>query len=177
MPQFIEPKLKRNTSLMESIKILDELLKYLEITEFRTFAEMKNDANDKSVFLKDIDNFIFKSALLKLVKDGYVIKYIENTTDKIFNTPQINNYYDISFEGLFFINNGGYEKQNAENLKKETEYENIQIEQRKQASDLVRLNRWLVFGAIVVAIDSVLNILHFFCVYFETSNLFFCIKP
>ena len=58
---------------MEQIKILDELLKYLDKTEFTTFAKMRNDANKKSKFLKDIDNFIFKSALLKLVKDGYVL--------------------------------------------------------------------------------------------------------
>ena len=44
---------------MENIKILDELLKYLEITNFRAFAEMRNDANEKSEFLKDIDNFCY----------------------------------------------------------------------------------------------------------------------
>lgn len=162
---------------MEQIKILDELLKYLDKTEFTTFAKMRNDANKKSKFLKDIDNFIFKSALLKLVKDGYVLEYSENTTDRIFDGQIINYSYNISFEGIFFIKNGGYAKQNSENLKKETEYENIQTEQRNQASAIVRLNRWLVFGAIVVAADSILNILHFFGVYFDTNNFLFCIKP
>ncbi len=159
------------------LKILDELLKYLLITEYCEFAYMKNDANKNSEFLKDVENSTFHSALLKLVKDGYVNESSENTTDQIFNTPRTNYFYNISFEGMFFINNGGYAKQNAENLKKETEYENIRTEQRKQASALVRLNRWLVFGAIVVAIDSILNILHFFGVYFDTSNFLFCIKP
>lgn len=49
---------------MDNIKILDEVLKYLIITEFRTFAEMRNDANEKSDFLKDIDNFIFKCVIV-----------------------------------------------------------------------------------------------------------------
>jgi hypothetical protein len=159
------------------LKILDELLKYLLITKYSEFAYMKNDANKNSEFLKDVENSTFHSALLKLVKDGYVNENSENTTDRIFNTPRTNYFYNISFEGMFFINNGGYAKQNAETLKKETEYENVQAEQRKQASALVRLNRWLVFGAIVVAIDSILNILHFFGVYFDTSNFLFCIKP
>ena len=159
------------------LKILDEILKYLLTTEHDTFAFIKNDANKKSDFLNNIDNSTFNSALLKLVKDGYVNQNSENTTDQIFNTPRTNNYYYISFEGKFFINNGGYATKNSENLKKEIEYENIQTEQRKQASALVRLNRWLVFGAIVVAIDSVLNILNFFGVYFDTSNFLFCIKP
>ena len=159
------------------LKILDELLKYLSITEHNTFSFLKNDANNKSEFLREIDNQTFYSALLKLVKDGYVNGSYQNTTDRIFNTPKVNEYFDISFEGMFFIKNGGYAKQNSENLKKETEYENIQTEQRKQAAALVRLNRWLVFGAIVVAIDSVLNILNFFGVYFDTSKFLFCIKP
>jgi hypothetical protein len=158
------------------LKILDELLKYLLITEYCEFAFMKNDANKNSEFLKDIESPTFHSALLKLVKDGYVNESSQNTTDEIFNTPRTNYFYQISFEGMFFIKNGGYAKQNSENLKKETEYESIQSEQRKQASALVRLNRWLVFGAIVVAIDSVLNILNFFGVYFDTSNFLFCVK-
>jgi hypothetical protein len=159
------------------LKILDELLNYLLTTEINGIVELRNDTIKKSDFLKNVNNFTFKSALLKLTKDGYVTETSNDSIDPIFNNKRTDCYYDISFEGMFFIKKGGYEKQNAENLKKETEYENIQTEQRKQASVLVRLNRWLVFGAIVVAIDSVLNILNFFGIYFDTSNLIFCVKP
>lgn len=162
---------------MEHIKILDELLKYLSETEYNQFADIRNDINNKSDFLKDYDNSIIHSALLKLEKDGFVNTDSKDSIDPIFNSPRRDHYYKISFEGLFFIKNGGYKKQNSKKLKKETEYENLQTEQRNQASALVRLNRWMVFGAIIVAIDSILNILHFFGVYFDTSNLLFCIKP
>ncbi|MEO8254574.1 MAG: hypothetical protein ABI554_09330 [Flavobacterium sp.] len=159
------------------LKILDELLKYLSITEHNTFAYIKNDANEKSEFLKDIDNSTFHSALLKLVKDGYVNQDSENATDRIFNTPKVNHYYNISFEGMFFIKKGGYHQAFLETQRKENAYVDLQNEQRRQSASLVMLNRWVVFGAIVVAIDSILNILHFFGVYFDTSNLLFCIKP
>ena len=157
----------------KELKILDELLKYLLITEHNTFAFIKNDANKKSEFLKEVDNSTFHSALLKLVKDGYVNENSENTTDKIFNTPKTNHYYKISFEGMFFIKNGGYHKAFLENKKKENAFADLQKEQRKQASALVRLNRWLVFGAIVVAIDSILNILNYFGVSYDFLKTFF----
>ncbi|WP_158980942.1 MULTISPECIES: hypothetical protein [unclassified Flavobacterium] len=159
------------------LKILDEILKYLLITEHDTFAFIKNDANKKSDFLKDIDNSTFYSALLKLVKDGYVNQNSKNTTDPIFNSPRTDNYYYISFEGMFFIKNGGYHQATLEAQRKENEYDALKSEQQKQAVSLLRLNLWLVFGAVVVAIDSILNILHFFGVYFDTSNFLFCIKP
>lgn len=159
------------------LKILDEILKHLLTTEHNTFAFIKNDANIKSNFLKDIDNYTFNSALLKLVKDGYVNQNSENTTDPIFNSPRTNHYYYISFEGMFFIKNGGYHQALLETQRKENAYADLQTEQRRQSASLVTLNRWIVFGAIVVAIDSILNILHFFGVYFDTSNFLFCIKP
>lgn len=152
-------------------KILDELLLFLKETECDTFYSIEKDINNKSVIFKDIDSKTLLSALLKLVKDDYVS---ENYRDI---GPLSGYTYNISFDGLFFINNGGYHKAFLEAQRKENDYELLKNEQRKQSASLVRLNRWMVFGAIVVAIDSILNILHFFGIYFDTSNFLFCIKP
>lgn len=154
---------------MNNFKILDELLKYLEITEYRTFSEMRNDANDKSDFLKDIDNFIFKSALLKLVKDGYVTEYSKNTTDKIFNTPRTDYFYDISFEGICFINNGGYEFEYRKSQTQQIEYSDLQKRQSlleekqlKIQSQLVFLTFLVALGTLIAGLYYVLEILSFF---------------
>lgn len=171
MPHFKELKRRRNMSNNTELKILDELLRYLLKTDFRTFKSIRNDTFDNYIFFKTVDNYTLEVALLKLAKDEYVIE-----TNKDINNPQ-KSHYHISFEGMFFIKNGGYGQALLEVQRKENEYDDLKTEQKKQAISLLRLNRWLVFGAIVVAIDSILNIFHFFGVYFDTSNLLFCVKP
>ena len=139
---------------MEHIKILDELLKYLVKTEHDQFAYIRNDVNDKSEFLKDIGNSTLHSALLKLVKDGYVNQESENTTDQIFNTPRTNHYYKISFKGLVFIKYGGYQNQLDKNQKKENEVSDLKSQQFAHSVSLFRLNRWLVTLTWVIAIGT-----------------------
>ena len=160
-----------------SEEILDHLLLVLKVTENEDFATIRMEANELTDVLKEVDNGTLRAALLKLVKDGFVDQTSINGTDRIFNTPVIHNTFQISFEGLVFIENGGYHSRMKENQRKENAYVDLQTEQRKQSASLVRLNRWIVFGAIVVAIDSILNILHFFGVYYDTTNCIFCIKP
>jgi len=154
---------------MEHIKILDELLKYLTETEHNQFAYIRNDVNDKSEFLKDIDNSTLHSALLKLVKDGYVNMESENSTDRLFNKPKTDYFYKISFEGLVFIKNLGYQNQLDENQKKQNEVSDLKSEQFAHSVSLVRLNRWLVIltwviatGAFVAGIYYLIEILKAF---------------
>lgn len=162
---------------MENIKILDELIKYLKVTKFRTFVEIRNDANEKSNFLKDIDNFIFKSAVLKFVKDGYVIEYSEITTDRIFG-GQITNYsYDISFEGIFFIKNGGYENGYQKNQKQQIEYSELKKKQslleEKQVSNqfqIVVLTWIIALGTIIAGVYYILEIFAFFGILQSQKN-------
>ncbi len=158
------------------LEILDALLKYLLHNSNNSFSFIKDDDKLKSEFLQEVENNTLASALLKLVKDGYVNSHLNKVGLNSDNTPRTIDYYNISFEGIFFIKNGGYHKALLETQRKENAYADLQTEQRKQASTLVKLNCWLVFGAVVVAIDSILNIMHFFGVYFDTSNFLFCVK-
>lgn len=159
------------------IKILDTVLKYLLHNGNNSFSFIKDDDKLKIEFSQEIENNTLASALIKLVKDGYVNINEQTVGLKMDNSPRNVDYYNISFEGIFFIKKGGYHQALLEAQRKENEYDDLKNEQRKQSASLVRLNRWMVFGAIVVAIDSILNILHFFGVYFDTSNFLFCIKP
>ena len=159
-------------------KILDELLMYLKDTKQNTFQLIKNDVKNKSTLIKDIDDKILYSALLKLVKDEYVSKDILNIG------PYSSDIYTISFEGIFFINKGGYAQVLLEAQRKEDEYENLNSEQKLHASSLLSINRRMVYltwaiaiGTLISAIYYLLEILHFFGVYFDISNYLFCIKP
>jgi DNA-binding PadR family transcriptional regulator len=84
---------------MEYSKILDELLSYLITTNQTELNSILNETIEKDGFLKTIDYSTLHSALLKLVKDGYVNQDSEQTKDLIFNTPQTDYFYNISFEG------------------------------------------------------------------------------
>ena len=154
---------------MEHIKILDELLKYLVETEHNEFAYIRNDVNNKSDFLKNIDNRTLHSALLKLVKDGYVNQESEKTTDRIFNTPRTDYYYRISFEGLVFIKNGGYhyqyqKNQTLENLKNEmTERQNaLELKQSRVQGQIAFLTWIIALGTLIAGVYYLIEILKAF---------------
>lgn len=163
---------------MEYTKILDELLKYLSVTEHTQFAYIRNDANKKSEFLKDIDNSTLHSALLKLVKDDYVNTEMEDSIDPIFKSPRKDQYYKISFEGLVFINNGGYENLYYENQKQKSQFAELKKKQslleQKQVSNqfqIVLLTWIIAFGTIVAAVYYLFEILSFFGVLTSQKNV------
>lgn len=161
----------------KEFKILDGILRYLLKNGNKSFSSIKEDDKLKSEISLDIENNTLASAFIKLVKDGYVNINEQTIGLKMDNSPRNVDYYNISFEGIFFIKDGGYHQALLEAQRKENAYDVLKTEQRKQSISLLWLNRWVAFGAVVVAIDSILNILHFFGVYFDTSNFLFCVKP
>lgn len=146
----------------KELEILDGILKYLLNNGNNTFSFIKDDENLKSAFSQEVENNTLASAFIKLVKDGYVNINEQSIGLKMDNSPRSVNYYNISFEGMFFIKDGGYHQALLEVQRKENAYDVLKTEQRKQSISLLWLNRWVAFGAVVVAIDSILNILHFF---------------
>ena len=151
---------------MEHIKILDELLKHLTETEHTEFGRIRNETIEKSEFLKDIGNSTLHSALLKLVKDGYVNQTSKHSTDQLFNTPRTDHYYKISFEGLVFIDSGGYENQNRENQRIEnwnnemTERQNaLESKQSRNQGQLVVLTWIIAIGTLIAGVYYFLEIL------------------
>lgn len=162
---------------MEHIKILDELLKYLSITEHTQFVYIRNDINNKSEYLKDIDNFTLHSALIKLEKDGYVNTESKDSIDPLFKSPRKDHYYKISFEGLVFIKNGGYESEYQKNQKEQIEYSELKKKQslleEKQVSNqfqIVVLTWIIALGTLIAGLYYILEILEFFGVLTSQKN-------
>lgn len=159
---------------MEHIKILDGLLKYLIETEYTEFGRIRNDVNDKSDFLKDIDNSTLHSALLKLVKDGYVNQTSKHSTDQLFNTPRTDHYFKISFEGLVFIDCGGYENQ----IRKNQTLENLKNEMTERQNALeskqVRFQGQIAFLTWVIALGTLISGVYYFLEILKVSELCVC---
>ena len=143
-------------------KILDDLLVFLKETKCDTFYSIESEIKNKSVILKDINSKMLHSALLKLVKDDYVFENYRNI-------GSLSGYtYNISFEGIFFINNGGYEKEHQNNQK--TEIESAEMKKRqflleeKHSSiqfQLLVLTWVIAIGTSVAAIYYLLEVLKF----------------
>lgn len=159
---------------MEHIKILDELLKYLAETEYNQWTGIRNDTIKKSDFLKDIGNSTLHSALLKLVKDGYVNQDSKNSTDQIFKTPRTDYYYKISFEGLVFIGCGGYENQ----IRKNQTLENLKNEMTERQNTLeskqVRFQGQIAFLTWVIALGTLIAGVYYFLEILKISELCVC---
>ena len=151
------------------IEILDTLLRYLLDNSNNSFSFIKNDDKLKSKFSQEVENDTLSSALLKLVKDEYVNSHLKSVgfnSDESLKTVE---HYNISFEGIFFIKNGGYENQIRMNKKKENE--NIALQKKqflledKHSSyqfQLTLLTWVVVFGTVVAGIYYTIEVLKFF---------------
>lgn len=152
------------------LEILDEILEYLLFLHSVEKPHMVGEHERDNYFIKYDDQF-FSAAINKLLKDQY-IALLTNVKVELINRRRIAGLCDITFEGIIFSKSGGYKKQIIENHNKENALIDLQEEQRKQSKTLVNLNRWLVFGAIIVAIDSILNVLKFFNISFDSLLIY-----
>jgi hypothetical protein len=166
------------------LEILDALLKYLLHNSDKSFSDIKEDVKLKAEISQKVENNTLDSALVKLVKDGYVNVNEQTRGINMNKTPYVVECYNISFEGMFFIKNGGYRQASLEAQRKANEYELLNAEQKLHATALLSLNRRMVrltwaiaIGTLIASVYYFLEILHFFGVYFDTSNFLFCIKP
>jgi hypothetical protein len=154
------------------VEILDEILDYLlYIQNVEKPYSVGSNQNRDAYFIKYNDEF-FRSAIRKLIKDEHIY-LLKNVSEKDIKKTFIAGLCDLTFDGILFIKAGGYRSFIHEKQRKENAIIDLQDEQRRQSAALVNLNRWIVFGAIIVAIDSVLNILNYFGFSFNYLKLFF----
>lgn len=153
----------------KELEILDGILKYLLKNGNNSFSTISDDAKLKKEFSQEVEKNTLKSAFVKLEKDGHV-----NTNNQIIGmhmnqTPYIVECYNISFEGIFFINSGGYEKEAQNNQKKEIESAELKkrqflLEENHSSIQfqLLVLTWVIAIGTFVAAIYYLLEVLKFF---------------
>lgn len=145
------------------LKILDELLRTLLVSNSLKYKNIINKTIDRCKFLNEVETYTFESALLKLSKDGYVLE-----TNKVINYP-LQSDFNISFEGIVFIKDDGYEKQSQRTRQKEIEVSEIasrqsalELKNTRLQAQLVVLTCLISFGTLLSAIYYLLEILAFF---------------
>lgn len=151
------------------LEILDAILKYILKNGNNSFGFIKKDDKLKSTFSQEVENNTLASAFIKLEKDGYINSYLKKVGLNLDNTPRTVDYYNISFEGIFFIKNGGYEKELQKNQKAEIEFVELKKRQflleEKHSSiqcQLLFLTWVIAIGTFVAAIYYLIEVLKFF---------------
>lgn len=141
------------------IKLLDDILKYLLHIQKAEKPYIVGLKPIDSSFIK-IDNSFFKSAILKLLKDDYI--YLGNNVElKNINNLSIAGLIEITFDGIIFINQGGYQNYYNKLLIEQNLISEIKDEQRRHSKALVHLNRWMVGLTIVVAIGTLIAAIYY----------------
>lgn len=118
---------------------------------------------------KEHNIYMINSALNKMVRDGYVIEHINDASEKTLNkvTREYKlSTFQISFDGIYFFNSGGYEAQQEMIQKREIENGRIAVEQARQMKVQANQQRQILF------LNWVLCVVGFFAALESIANIF-----
>ena len=150
---------------MTPIEKLDTVLSYLAnlkipyqpLNHGNIMADMiynNHDFAKQDYFSKEL-----KSILNKLYDDGYV-EIDKNETGKLDLSGKkgFNEYYSITFNGTYFINElDGYQGQHQQKISENIRLGKLEIFQRKQAERLNELTLLAVVGTIALVLWEILK--------------------
>jgi len=134
--------------------ILDEFLKIFKELEQRAYnpIQLQNEFYKRNQeFQKVWTNELTTEVIVKLKSDGYVRNY----TDSYNETPLFKGdvkYYILTFEGLMFIENGGYEQREFKETQKITNQIAYNARMERYSSRLANWTEYLTYGTIGAAI-------------------------
>ncbi|MFT3796573.1 hypothetical protein [Flavobacterium sp.] len=145
--------------------ILDAILTYLH--DQNEPVEFFSVSSGILPILKEripIEENIVKGALRKLFKDEFL-----ETSEKesAFQDWGIVKYYQISFEGVFFLRSGGYDGQADRIRAAKNASDAIAIEQQRQALLLLDMNILMGLGAAIGALYVILEIVKYAVEFFQ----------
>ena len=141
------------------LKILDD---FLEV--FMKHSENGYKASITS--FKDLTNWDkfpdheVNMVLEKLIKDGYV-RPVDHKSPETVVESYIVKKYQLTFEGRFFILNGGYEEASKSSGAEKRLQLDFQVHAKKNAKRLNRLTFWLAVGSITLALVELVK--YYFC--------------
>ena len=129
------------------IDILDGILTYIRAnSKFATEDDIKGNMPER-------EKHYFERAILMIEKDGYVF-----SKDKSIPSGSRTTFY-ISFEGLVFLEQGGYRGEYERNLSEAARLASLESRQAQAERNLLILNSLIAFGTLVAAVYYVLEIL------------------
>lgn len=134
------------------IEVIDKVLHFFATKEIaKTYIPYDLILHSFKLYTNDLIMI-----LNKLKKDEYVCR--EEITNKL--TKEVVNGYRITFEGLLFYNQGGYEQEmirrNAESIR----VEKLEISQQTLMAKLNVLTGWVAGGTIALVLVEILKMLN-----------------
>lgn len=145
--------------MSEEVKFLDEILYHLlDVPNHKGKEFYEFDFQKKHY---SIDREYIKSAVNKLIKDGYVHSLVPE--NNVIINARIAGMYYLTFEGMFFIKNGGYEAQ------KLSDY-NLSVKTLKEEKQTRFYNRVILAGTVIASIYALFQILKELGAFSETVS-------
>jgi len=142
---------------LSQLKKLDDMLRHI-------YDQHKSDPTD--IWIDDIKDFVKISPdidlnellpiLNKLVKDKY-LDFHPRETQKTFSfsnndfTLETEKYYSITFEGIFFIQIGGYVAQEELKSSDDARLKKLEKRNRKTQNKIKNFTVWIAIGAIIAS--------------------------
>ena len=148
--------------------ILDEILNYLLYVQKQPKPyQVGKDKIDQS-FMKYEKGF-FKAAVNKLIKEGYVIM-LKNVNEQVISQKYVAGLFDITFDGIIFIINGGYHAQQRRIERDNNNFQELQVRQDALAKSTFRLTVVIAIGTSIAGVYYFLYILDFFGILKASTN-------
>ncbi len=141
------------------IKLLDDILKYILHVQNAKKPYIIGSHDIDNSFL-EINDSLFKSAILKLKNDNYIY-FGKNVELRHVGNSNIAGLVEITISGILFINSGGYQNYYNKLQIEQNSMSDLKSEQRRHSASLVRLNRWLVVLTWVIAIGTFVAALYY----------------
>lgn len=157
---------------MFTLEVLDSILSILstEPKSKKYFKTIENSLYKNILFRRQLSELIIKKSLEKLISENYVTQIDTIVFNELLKQDLEETIYEITWEGHFFISQGGYLGQNYKNNEEKEriiKLENAQtiISERtiKTQEAQVTLSRILVFLTGIATIYYLFEILKSLC--------------
>lgn len=150
---------------MQKITLLDSILKVIYIDkEIDLFKLGEKLLTEKIIENKDLK--IVEHALSKLINDGYITVTTSETFNQITkNKIQFKNY-TITWEGAYFITDGGYVKQYIRENDERERLINLEISNENSQKQIAVFTRWIMCATIISGIYYLIEIIKLILCFF-----------
>ena len=160
---------------MFTLQVLDKILSILINTDRKNYYKVLEHELYQDVLLKvQLTDLIIKKSLEKLISENYITEIKTVVFDDFLKSDVEHIIYEITWEGQFFISQGGYSgRYFRENEIKErlTKIEDEQLLnsriQTTQSENMTNLTRYI---AIFTAITTIYYLIEIFKMFFKCSN-------
>ena len=120
---------------------------------------------------RGLQEYMVVNAIKKALKDGFIEAVIEIHHNELFNKNDELTIYNITWEGQFFISEGGYIGRHQRETSEKRRLDAVEQQTRMTNKQMVTLTLFVAIGTSIAALYYLLEIVCMFC-----SRCIFCLK-